>query len=117
MAPSGSTYVESAIYRFRGPADDGYNPASNLLIDGDTLYGTTTNGGENHGEGTAFAVTAAVSGSGYTEKLLHTFLSHRKGVGPTNGLVAGPGGVFYGTTDTGERVARKAQPVAATCSV
>ena len=47
---------------------DGYNPGAELVISGNTLYGTAIGGGRN-GDGTVFAVNT--NGTGFTN--LHDF--------------------------------------------
>ena len=60
------------------------------------LYGTAEEGGERD-KGTVFRVT-----TGGKVKVLLSFIRGKTGERePTSGLIAGPGGVFYGTTPVG----------------
>src|SRR5581483_1727315 len=75
---------------------EGYNPQGNLLLSGNTLYGTTPIGGAN-GEGTIYSVQT--NGSGLT--VVHTFtapnpFTNADGAIPSPGLVL-TGGKLYGT--------------------
>lgn len=54
-AKSGGAWTESVLFAFNGGSDGGDSTAG-LAISGDTLYGTTSLGGQ-HGQGTAFSVT------------------------------------------------------------
>jgi uncharacterized repeat protein (TIGR03803 family) len=82
---------------------DGANSQGQLLLSGNTLYGTTEAGGFN-GEGTLFAVNT--DGTGFTN--LHNFsatvysgfFSNSDGAIPSAGLVL-YGNTLYGTTTTG----------------
>lgn len=79
---------------------DGQAPYGNLVLFGDTLYGTTYDGGTN-GTGAVFSIKT--NGSAFTE--LHSFgplvSGHNAdGAYPYNGLVLS-GGMLYGTTFQG----------------
>jgi uncharacterized repeat protein (TIGR03803 family) len=83
-----------------GTNSDGANPYDELILSGNTLYGTTETGGTN-GSGTVFAVNT--NGSGFT--VVHTFTALSARFGGTNGDGANPwgglllsGGTLYGTT-------------------
>jgi len=82
------------IYSLNG--DDGSAPQGGLIVSGNTLYGTTLQGG---GGGNTYGVVFALStdGTGYTN--LHTFLGY-DGWYPTAGLVS-LGDTMYGTGDGG----------------
>jgi uncharacterized repeat protein (TIGR03803 family) len=93
LTPSGSSYKERVIYRFRG-RPDGAEPDSNLIVDtSGALYGTTALGGHSNA-GTVFRLTP--SRSGYRESVLWSF-DQQDGVNPT-GVVADATGTLYGTT-------------------
>src|SRR4051812_33640858 len=62
-APSGPSSTTSPATN-----SDGGNPRAGLILSGNTLYGTTQNGG-NSGYGTVFAVN--IDGTGFTN--LHSF--------------------------------------------
>ncbi len=94
------------MYRFTG-VSDGAVPTSTLIFDqAGNLYGTTINGGlpgcpflNYYGCGTVFELSP--SGSGWTENVLYSFTGSSDGGGPAGGLIFGPSGNLYGTTDTG----------------
>lgn len=99
LAPSGSTYTYSVIYRFKG-GRDGSGPWSGLLLGSNgVFYGLTMGGGE--GNGTVFEL--APKGPSYREEVLYSFKGGTDGSDPrdTPGLVADRGGNLYGTTETG----------------
>ncbi len=74
----------------------GYYPAAGLVEGDDAqLYGTTTLGG-GQGEGALFRI----SRSGQYE-LLHSFIGPTDGSNPAAPLLPGPGGSFFGSTQTG----------------
>lgn len=78
---------------------DGANPFDSLILSGNTLYGTTHNGG-SFGSGTVFAINT--DGSGFTN--LHSFAAapgsypytNSDGVYPYDGLILS-GNTLYGT--------------------
>jgi uncharacterized repeat protein (TIGR03803 family) len=84
---------------------DGADPYGGLILSGNTLYGTTTYGG-NYGNGTVFAVHT--DGSGFTA--LYSFsapapnsagvYTNSDGTFPRDGLFLA-GNTLYGTTSTG----------------
>lgn len=83
------------VYTFKG-GEDGAVPFANLLDDGGTLYGTTTQGGANNG--TVFSVSA--NGK---ERVLYAFdLVKHPGDGsePDAGVIEA-NGMLYGTTVSG----------------
>ncbi|MFY9631958.1 MAG: choice-of-anchor tandem repeat GloVer-containing protein [Candidatus Cybelea sp.] len=99
LTPSGSTYTESVIYRFKG-ASDGEYPASGLLPGANgTLFGLTEAGGRKFG--TVFELVP--KGSSYHHSVLYSFQGHTDGAYPedTPGLVADWSGNLYGTTAFG----------------
>jgi uncharacterized repeat protein (TIGR03803 family) len=82
---------------------DGCNPQGSLILLGDTLYGTTSEGGGNH-SGTVFAIKT--NGSGFTN--VYSFSALSQGNSGTNGDGANPqcslmlsGNILYGTTLNG----------------
>ena len=80
--------------------NDGTCPEANLLLSGNTLYGTAHNGGTN-GYGTVFKVNT--DGMGFT--VLHTFtapvnLTNIDGINPRSSLVLSSN-TLYGTTSGG----------------
>jgi uncharacterized repeat protein (TIGR03803 family) len=86
----------------RGTNSDGSNPDANLILSGNTLYGTAFYGGI-WGLGTVFAIQT--NGSGFTN--LHSFVFLKNGEAPEGanpfaGLVLS-GNTLYGTTTGGGR--------------
>ena len=64
------------------------------------LYGTTTFGGVS-GLGVVYELLPpASSGAAWTQVVLHSFNSNTGDGASTSGLLLGPSGVLYGTTDT-----------------
>ena len=98
LIPAGRVTAQTftTLYNFTGnPYEDDANPAAGLVLSGNTLYGTTQNGGSS-GFGTVFAVNT--DGSGYS--ILHSFTRDTDGDYPTAGLVLS-GNTLYGTTQMG----------------
>jgi hypothetical protein len=95
LTPSGTTYSEKALYRFRGAPEDGAFPIGNLVLGaGGTIYGTTQEGGSGDW-GTAYKLTP--SGKTYTETILYSFQGGADG-GYPGGLLADASGDLFGTT-------------------
>lgn len=81
------------LHSFAGGIADGAVPQGDLVSDGDTLYGTTTEGGVS-GRGTVFSM--AKDGGSYT--VLYSFAGGMdSGNGPTGNLLL-DGTTLYGTT-------------------
>ena len=74
---------------------DGAYPEGGMVLSGNTLYGTTYDGGTN-GSGTVFAVYT--DGSGLTS--LYSFSDGSDGANPKGGLVLS-GNTLYGTAELG----------------
>ena len=95
---------ETVIFAFDGGT--GAYPYAPLIAVRGTLYGTTMSGGATgaagrrsgvfNGYGAAFALTRGKSG--YAQHLLYSFKGAPDGANPYAGLLAGPNGVFLGTT-------------------
>jgi len=87
------------LYSFVGKSD-GISPDASLIADAaGNLYGTTESGGTAN-DGTVFKLTPpSAPGGAWTEKLLYTFKGGADGSRPQAALVAGPGGILYGTTE------------------
>jgi uncharacterized repeat protein (TIGR03803 family) len=98
LRKAGPVYTD--IYNFLG-GTDGSNPFALLTVDGHTgvIYGTTEYGGGSGSLGTVFSLTPA--GSGYTERVLHAFTTHRGGFLPQAPLLRDAGGDLFGVTDIG----------------
>jgi uncharacterized repeat protein (TIGR03803 family) len=93
LTPSGSGWMEDAIYEFQG-GDDGGRPQAGLISDtSGNLYGATSTYGPS-GNGTAFELT--LSQGGWKFSVLYGFA----GVfgGPRGNLVMDATGNLYGTT-------------------
>ncbi len=98
LTPSGTSYTESIIWYF-GRGRDGAEPSSGLISDvKGALYGTTVIGGAR-GNGTVYKLV--LSGSRYTETILHEFADWRDGANPSGGVVATSTGSLFGTTQIG----------------
>jgi uncharacterized repeat protein (TIGR03803 family) len=96
--PSGYAQTFTVLHAFTGGADGG-NPAAGLTIDSaGNLYGTTQYGGS--GYGTAF--TLVHQGSGWLLSPLYSFSGGSDGANPSAGVVFGPQGSLYGTTQYGQ---------------
>ncbi len=89
VVPRGPTYT--VLHSFTG-GEGGVGPAPNLILDNETLYGTTVAGGTNGG-GTVFKVNT--NGSGFM--VLKHFPEATSEQWPWGGVVAS-GGRLYGTT-------------------
>ena len=98
LTKTGPVYTD--IYTFKG-GTDGSNPFAVLTVDGHTgvIYGTTEYGGGSGSYGTVFSLTPA--GSGYTERVLHSFTTHPGGFLPQAALLREPDGDLFGVTDIG----------------
>jgi uncharacterized repeat protein (TIGR03803 family) len=83
------------LHEFLGGAD-GATPYTPLILGQDgNFYGTTAgNGGRDFG--TVFQLTPESE-----EQVIHEFSGGSDGAAPMGGLLAGPNGVFYGTTVEG----------------
>lgn len=86
------TYKEKVLWSF-GNGTDGNGPVAGLVNVNGTLYGTTTNGGTFHGDGTAFSFVLATG----AEKVLYSFGNGTDGARPESALIA-VDGTLYGTT-------------------
>jgi uncharacterized repeat protein (TIGR03803 family) len=74
---------------------DGSNPAANLILSGNALYGVASDGGANGG-GTVFAVKT----DGACFRNLHNFAGYSDGSTPAGGLILFSN-TLYGTTEYG----------------
>lgn len=87
------------VYTFKG--GDGAVPVAGLLAVGDTLYGTTLNGGHISGKCQAgCGVVFSLDPKSGAEQVLHAFGLHHDGAGPGASLID-VGGALYGTTTYG----------------
>jgi uncharacterized repeat protein (TIGR03803 family) len=97
---------EAVLYRFAG-APDGNSPEADVVLDGTTsIYGTTRYGGTGNcsaygysGCGTVFELQ--LSGTTWSESVLHSFGAAKGGEDPAAGLVLNAKRDLYGTTAEG----------------
>lgn len=82
----------AVLHNFAGYPGDGSHPLSELVLSGNTLYGTTGDGGSGF-YGTVFSINT--SGTGFT--ILHNFTASPDGREPEAGLTLF-GNTLYGTT-------------------
>src|SRR5665213_1196506 len=82
------------LHNFTG-GGDGARPEAELILSGNTLYGTAFQGGSS-GDGTVFAVQT--NGTGFTT--LHSFTGGGNGANPSAGLILS-GNTLYGTAYVG----------------
>jgi hypothetical protein len=104
LAPGSGGWSEDVLYDFGGA--DGYGPAGALTLGRvGTLYGTTVFGGA-YGGGVVFELKGG-SGGAWRERLLYSFCPDEvycvDGATPDDGVVLGPSGGLYGTTEAGGR--------------
>src|SRR6202021_861851 len=85
------------LYSFSG--NDGYQPAWELTVSGNTLYGTTDNGGVNGVSSSYYGAVFQINTHSTGFSTVCSFNS-LNGWGPQCGLVLS-GGNFYGTTAGG----------------
>jgi len=103
LAPgSGNTWTETVLHSFTG-GSDGVFPHAGLVLKGNNLAGTTEQGGTGTtcglfggSCGTVFALTHGKTG--WTEKVLYSFLGGGDGGVPFAGLVLDKEDNLYGTT-------------------
>lgn len=89
------------LHAFTGGTGDGERVQAQLLLtEDDALLGTTYQGGAM-GSGTVYMLTPPVSGTKWTQTLLHSFDGALGGGFPQSGLVAGRNGVYFGMTTRG----------------
>jgi uncharacterized repeat protein (TIGR03803 family) len=103
LTPAGSKYTETVLYAFQG-GSDGNGPLAGLTIDahGDLFGGTLLGGGASacpsSGCGILFELKRA--GTGYKERVLHSFQSGTDGATPGSPPIF-VGNALYGTAATG----------------
>jgi uncharacterized repeat protein (TIGR03803 family) len=98
LRPSNKGDVEDILWSF-GKGVDGIWPAAGLVAGPHgTLYGTTTSGGP-FAHGTVFELMPSTSG--YSERILWSFLGGHDGSHPQAALIFDARGTLYGTTVTG----------------
>lgn len=96
---AGSTvWTEQVLYSF-GAGNDGINPVAAVSFDpAGNIYGTASAGG-TYGNGTVFQLK--LSGSTWTENILHEFEMLNDGGVPYAGLLVDHAGNLYGATTDG----------------
>ncbi|MGC9951489.1 MAG: choice-of-anchor tandem repeat GloVer-containing protein [Bryobacteraceae bacterium] len=98
-------WTESLLYSFKG-GNDGALPYVGVVFGGASgspgvLYGATAYGGPANA-GTVFTLTPPTSTTGaWTESVLYAFAGGAPGSAVLSGVVAGSGGVLYGTSQGG----------------
>jgi uncharacterized repeat protein (TIGR03803 family) len=96
-----STWTYNVIHNFTSQPKSagGYAPYAGLVAGPrGFFYGTTTAGGANNG-GVVFKLAPPTNGQGkWVETILHAFNGIGDGTIPQAGLVAGKGGILFGTT-------------------
>jgi uncharacterized repeat protein (TIGR03803 family) len=83
------------LHAFMGGPNEGARPLAGLILSGNTLYGTTLQGGSSD-RGTVFALNT--DGSGFETK--HSFSGGNDGADPVANLLLA-GNTLYGTTSYG----------------
>lgn len=97
ISPSSQAQTFTVLHTFTGGQDGGH-PFGGLTEDsGGNFYGTTSLGGV--GYGTVYKL--ALKGSNWTVDPLYEFSGGSDGSGPQAGVVFGPHGTLYGTTQLG----------------
>jgi uncharacterized repeat protein (TIGR03803 family) len=92
LSASSSAQIYSILHNFGGIGKDGYAPRTDLVLNSNTLYGTTASGGTN-GNGTIFKINTDGNGYGIIRSLTNS-------PSPEGGMVL-VGNTLYGTTFTG----------------
>jgi uncharacterized repeat protein (TIGR03803 family) len=105
-AAPGDDWAEYEISPFGGPPE-GEWPFAGVVSEGGSLFGTAAYGGDEYcdgpeGCGTVYELTPpAIQGNPWTQTTIHTFGSVPNDGADPEALTVGPGGVLYGTTQSG----------------
>jgi uncharacterized repeat protein (TIGR03803 family) len=100
LTKSKGKFTESVLYSFTGGTDGG-SPTTTLMFDAKrNLYGTTSAGGDNNGDGVVFKLTPS-SGGQWTETVAHQFGKGSDGRNPYYGLTPDKAGDLFGTSAIG----------------
>jgi hypothetical protein len=111
-AKKGDTWTETVLHIFQGNAhNDGASPQGGLIIDSaGNLYGSTAYGGTGNcvllgslmGCGTVYELSPPKQkGGAWTEAVLYSFPTAKRGYAPWGDLVFDSGGNLYGATQFG----------------
>jgi uncharacterized protein YceK len=101
--------VESTLYSFKGPPEDGFDVSGIFYInERGAIFGTTRMGGSGteclfarSGCGTVFELRPPAHGKQtWRESILHSFRGSPDGAGPGSAVIRSDG-AFYGTTEFG----------------
>jgi uncharacterized repeat protein (TIGR03803 family) len=99
LSPSATGWIPKTLHLFKASNGDGFSPYAPVIFDtAGNLFGTTYSGGANGG-GSVYKLTPNSDGT-WTESGVHQF-SGPDGAGPVAGVIFGPGGLLYGTTQNG----------------
>jgi uncharacterized repeat protein (TIGR03803 family) len=102
--PTGGSnnWTESVVYNFAFNTDGGFPGLSTLLRDNSgNLYGTTQVGGTPR-NGVVLEISPPTQGNtNWTDTTLYSFTGTPDGGSPEAGLIAGPNGTVFGTTEAG----------------
>ena len=116
LIPGNGTWREKVLHTFcsRTNCKDGSKPQSGLTYAGESagqpydgvspLYGTTSAGGANNGQGTVFSIAPRTGTKKWTEKVLYSFCAQANctdGTGPRAALSIDPNGNLFGTASEG----------------
>ena len=97
LTPSGSGWTETVLYSFKG-GTDGAGVYGGVILNkqGNSLFGTTSEGGTSGSHGTVFQL--ASNNGIWKEAPIYRFRGSRDGGNPYSGLVSDSAGNIYGTT-------------------
>jgi uncharacterized repeat protein (TIGR03803 family) len=100
LTPNDGFWNETIVHSFDG--EDGANPVTNFVFDGEgNLYSTTNVGGADI-RGTVFKMPPWKNGNGKRGvKLLHSFTGGADGEAPTAPIIIDAKGHLYGTSSSG----------------
>ena len=97
LASRAAAQTFTTLHSFSWYPSDGANPQAGLVLSGNTLFGTTFNGGNSISlSGTLFAIN--INGTRYTN--FYNFTGGRDGGNPAGGLIVS-GNTLYGTASAG----------------
>jgi uncharacterized repeat protein (TIGR03803 family) len=101
VAPSkAGVWTQKVLYSFAGGSDGAYPAAGLTLNSSGVLYGTTIRWRNSAGFGTVFELIPSQT-SGWSEKVIYTFLGGTDGMNPLANLSLASNGSLYGTTYQG----------------